>query len=292
MAESSSDKTRSDSLAMFRNKTDQEWCELLERSVTEEFIEGVRFPRFPADSLQSQFVGSANSSALREAMWFYKELKQQSRSAGAPLELGSTVLDFGCGWGRYLRFFWKDVREEGLYGVDVDPDILQLCKTTGVPGQLSPIDPRGKLPFENAFFTHAMAYSVFTHLPENIHLHWMNEIARVLKPGATFTLTLEPRRFLDFVADQEKHSSVSEWHKAMARFAQSVPEFKSMFDAGKVVYLPTGGGDYRGTDTYGDAAVPLGFIKQHWSGKFEVLDYIDDAQKYWQAVLVVRRRID
>lgn len=279
-----------DVMAPFRSKSDQEWCGLLERSVTEEIIEGIRFPRFPNEALQSQFVGSANSSALQEAMWFYKELKDQSDRAGTSISLNSRVLDFGCGWGRYLRYFWKDVREEGIYGVDVDPDILNLCKDTRVRGQLSHIYPAGHLPFREGFFTHIMAYSVFTHLPEDVHLHWMKEIARTLTPGGTFSLTLEPRRFFDFIASQQGNSSPSEWHKAMARFSKSVPEFKKSFDDGRLVYLPTGGGDYRGPDTYGDAVVPLAFIEKRWSGYFEILDYIDDPQRFWQAVLIVRRK--
>jgi SAM-dependent methyltransferase len=282
--------TERDAFSVFSGLSDHAWSDILQRSVTEEVIEGVRFPRFPADALQSQFVGSANSTALQEALWFYVELKKQTAEAGAPLGADSKILDFGCGWGRYLRYFWKDVRESGIFGVDVDPDILAICKNTGVPGQLSHIYPTGTLPFEDGFFSHAMSYSVFTHLPEKVHLHWMNEVARVLRPGATFSLTLEPRRFLDFVAEQEKNSSLSEWHKGMAKYSRSVPEFHKAFDAGQLVYLPTGGGDYRSADTYGDAAVPLSFIEKLWSRHFDILDYIDDPKRFWQAVLVVKRR--
>jgi ubiquinone/menaquinone biosynthesis C-methylase UbiE len=279
-----------EAFAKFEGRTDYEWLSLLQRSVSEELIEGVRFPRFPADSLQAQFVGSANDGALQEACQFYIELKRWAAAANVPVCAQSRVLDFGCGWGRYLRFFWKDVSAANIFGVDVDPSILEVCKETGVPGNLTHISPTGKLPFADGFFSHVMAYSVFTHLPKDIHLHWMTEIARVMQSGATFSLTLEPRRFLDFVEQQRDNASSSPWHEAMARFSSSVPTFKQAFDAGQIAYLPTGGGDYRHADVYGDAAVPLAFIEQHWSEYFDILTYIDDPVKFWQAVLVVRRR--
>ncbi|TDQ92450.1 methyltransferase family protein [Paraburkholderia silvatlantica] len=281
-----------DFFSIFHDVPDAEWLEILKRSVTERVIKGIRFPDFPPDALQSQFVGSANENALDEAYGFFSELKKHAALLDVPVQRNSRVLDFGCGWGRYLRFFWKDVQVSGIFGVDIDPDILSVCHNTKVPGQLSRILPTGSLPFADGFFSHIMAYSVFTHLPEPIHLHWMEEIARVIQPGGTFTLTLEPRRFLNFVAEQGKNSSLSEWHKAMAKYAASVPDFLKAFDEGKLVYLPTGGGNHRDSDVYGDAAVPLSFIKEHWGRHFDIVEYIDDAQKFWQAVLVVRRRAD
>jgi len=272
-----------DAFTVFNKLNDIEWLSVLASSVTHEVIEGVRFPRFPADQLQANFVGSANATALQEACQFYMELKRQSASVGSPLRADSKILDFGCGWGRYLRFFWKDVRESGLFGVDVSPDVLSVCLQTGVPGQFSRILPLGRLPYEDGFFSHAMAYSVFTHLPEHVHLHWMRELARVLRPGATFTLTLEPRRFLQFVAELGKTHNETRWHQVLARHAGSVPEFVRLFNEGKIAFLHQ-------TDLYGDAVVPLAFIAKHWSQHFEIVDYIDDPQRFWQAVLVVRRR--
>lgn len=281
----------SDAFTVFHQVSDSDWLKILSLSVQHEVIEGVRFPRFPADQLQSNFVGSANETALHEAYRFYVELKRQAATVGSPLQANSRILDFGCGWGRYLRFFWKDVRESGLFGVDVDPDILSTCLQTGVPGKFARIQPTGKLPFDDGFFSHAMAYSVFTHLPEPVHLHWMQELARVIRPGGTFTLTMEPRRFLYFIAELGRKSSQDNgWHEVLVRHAASVPQFLNDFNEGKIAYLPTGGGGVRSSDVYGDAVVPLSFIAKHWTRYFEIVDYIDDSARFWQAVLVVKRR--
>lgn len=273
----------------FAGVSDDAWLSMLERSVKEPLIDGIEFPRFPSEAMQAASVGSANATALREASVFYRTLKTFSGSTNNPLEGDSRVLDFGCGWGRFLRFLWKDVKRHNIYGVDPDPDFLELCRTCGSPGHLSRIEPRGRLNYPDAHFSHVMAYSVFTHLPRDIHLHWMAEIARTLRPGGTFALTLEPRRFLDFIASLRSRTIASPWYEALFKFAANVPAYRAIFDSGELAYLPTGGGKNRPPEVYGDAVVPLAFIQRHWSEHFEVIDYIDDSRRFFQAVLIVRR---
>ena len=273
----------------FAHLSDEEWLETLRRSVTEEIVNGVKFPRFPDTGIQSTFVGSANEHALQEAYLFYCFVKSKSASMSAPIAPNSTLLDFGCGWGRFLRFFLKDVDAANLYGVDVDPGVIAVCRETGVPGTFGVVESYGRLPFPDAFFSHVMAYSVFTHLPEKVHLHWMREIARVAKPGASFCLTLEPRRFLDFVSRLDERTAATGWEKGMSRFAALASSSKHAFDSGEFIYLPTGGGKYRESDVYGEAIVPLHYIEQNWKGLFRIVEYVDDPSRFLQAALAVQR---
>lgn len=269
-----------------RRMSDDEWAGTLKLSVTQREIDGVRFPAFPADAIQSQFVGSANHSTIDEALNFYKTFKGFASEVGAPIDYDtSAILDFGCGWGRYLRFFWRDVHPKNLFGVDIDPTILAQCKKDGVPGDLRGIEPRGQLPFPDNHFTHMFAYSVFTHLPEDVQLHWLSELSRVAKPGCVFICTTEPRRFLDFVADIPDPAP-SGWHEGLKKAAGDIDAAKAKFDAGEFVYLPTGGGDFRAADVYGDAVIPLAYIRKKWDEYFSFRDYIDDPARFWQAVYV------
>ena len=91
----------------WKSVSDDEWRQVLVRSVDEPVIEGVSFPRFPPPDLQARFVGSANGPALAEASVFYSLFKTKSQDLGQPIGPASTFLDFGCGWGRFLRFFWR-----------------------------------------------------------------------------------------------------------------------------------------------------------------------------------------
>lgn len=271
-----------------RRLSDKKWLSLLIKSISKPTIKSVEFPGFPSPTLQANFVGSSNGAALREGFHFYSFVKRNAQKAGIPLQTGHKLLDFGCGWGRHLRFFWKDIAEENLHGCDVRSDVLDVCRETRVPGNFSLITPDGTLPYPDGHFNVIVAYSVFTHLPEDMNLHWMKELARVAAPGCLFCLTIEPRRFLDFVAAiSDRDESV--WHRTLARFNIELARYYAQFDAGEIAYLPTGGGGVLKNSVYGDAVVPLAFIEKNWSPYFEVKEYIDDEGQFWQAVLAVQR---
>ena len=276
----------------FELLSDEEWFQMLMRSLHSPMVDGIEFPSFPAEELQAQFVGSSNESALREGYTFYTTAKEYARSLGRTLDDPSArFLDFGCGWGRYLRFFRKDFQPENMFGVDIDPSVLEVCRQCNVPGQFHQIEPMSKLPFPDDYFDFMVAYSVFTHLPEHIHMHWARELARVAGPGCVFVLTLEPRRFLDFVQGLADSNPETLWHKSLSRFSEKVPDLKNEFEQGKFIYIPTGGGDYRSSDVYGEAVVSADYVRQSWKGLFDVIDYIDDADRFWQAVLIAQKPV-
>lgn len=273
----------------FRHCSDSEWLSMLVESVRKPVISGLKFPSFPPDDLQSQFVGSANESALREAHRFYALMKETAHEYGKPIGKDSAFLDFGTGWGRFLRFAWKDVAEGRLFGVDIDPDVIALTKSNGVPGNLSTIEPLGLLNVPDASIDAILAYSVFTHLPERVHLHWMAEFKRITRPGAIVALTVEPRRFLEFVASLEGKVPESGWHAGLQRFSREAKSRLAEFDAGQLVYLPTGGGDHRGSEIYGDAICPIQYLQDKWAPEFTVRVHIDDPSRFWQAAVVMQR---
>ena len=274
--------------SLFKGLTDEGWLELLIRSVNEPVIDSVEMPRFPHGLLQRQIGGSADEHTLREAYQFYYYMRHWSIALGRAPGWGSRLLDFGCGWGRCTRFFWKDIASEGIYGADVSGELIATCNTLGVPGSFSKIEPRGHLPYEDQSFDLIIAYSVFTHLPEDVADHWMQELARVAKPGCVFALTVEPRRFLQFISDIPADTP-SPWHSGLARFKSEIPELMKKYDDGRFCYIPTGGGNDLPPSIYGDAAIPAEYITKKWGNLFEVRTFIDNENLFWQAFVVLRR---
>jgi Methyltransferase domain len=272
----------------FRLLDDQQWLELLIRSIGESEIDGVRFPGFPDQAVQSGFVGSANEPALREAFNFYVLVKGYAAALGMPVGRDRRFLDFGMGWGRFLRFFWRDTAVSNLYGCDVDPDIIQIARDLGVPGNFDRLYDFGKLPYSDGFLQGGMAYSVFTHLPERVHRHWLLELARVMQPGAVFTFTVEPRRFIDFI-ESIPNDANSDWLRGLRAYADRADEYRTSYDRGQLVYISTGGGEFRGAEVYGDAVVPQAYLVANWAPYFAVRAYIDDVNRFTQAVAVVQR---
>src|ERR1700722_380772 len=271
-----------------RSLDDAQWLDLLIRSIQEREIDGVLFPGFPDETVQRNFVGSANEPTLREAFNFYRLVKTHAAANGMPIGGDRGFLDFGMGWGRFLRFFWKDVNVRNLYGCDVDADVIQTARNLGVPGNLDRLYAYGKLPYADGSLQGAMAYSVFTHLPEPVHRHWMLELARVLQRGAVFSFTVEPRRFIDFIESTPDGTSTG-WQWALHGYAPRAVELRAGYDRGEFVYLPTGGGNFRGPEVYGDAMVPRSYLEKTWAPYFAVRDFTDDPNRFWQAAVVVQR---
>ncbi|OYX97357.1 MAG: SAM-dependent methyltransferase [Hyphomicrobium sp. 32-62-53] len=273
---------------LFPGTTEKQWHELLVRSIREPVISGIDMPRFPHGRVQRGFVGSADEQTLAEANNFWLHVKKACVKAGNPVTANTRFLDFGSAWGRYTRFFWRDIPAKNLFGVDIDPEIVATCRYLGVPGHFSVIEPLGQLPYADNSFDLIIAYSVFTHLPENVANHWMKELSRVAAPGAVIAFTVEPRRFLTFIETLDP-ASPNMWHALMATFKDRVPGLLAQFDKGEYAYIPTSGGAYRDADVYGDAAISERYIQERWSSLFRLVDYHDVEAEFWQAIVTAQK---
>jgi SAM-dependent methyltransferase len=271
--------------------SDEQWLQMLARSIESREVDGIRLPGFPSTELQARSVGATGMQALSGAYDFYIYFKQQARKLGAPLWRESRILDFGVGWGRIVRFFLKDAEPSGLYGVDTEAHMIEACRDTMVPGVYSQIDPRGSLPYADRFFDCIYAYSVFTHLPEALQALWLSEIARVTKPGGVFVATVEPPRFLDFCASIDPVNPGSIWFAKLATVIRRFPGARAELEQRGFTFLPTRSGeqDWREAD-YGDSIQSLEYVRTRWSEYFDVMDYLDDPGRFWQAVVTCRKR--
>jgi 2-polyprenyl-3-methyl-5-hydroxy-6-metoxy-1,4-benzoquinol methylase len=275
----------------FRKLDDETWYNMLVKSIEYHQVDGLEMPRFPTKQIQNQFVGSNSKHALFEAANFYKLAKNYALTNGQKIEPGIKAMDFGCGWGRLLRFLWKDVLETDLYGVDVDPFIINICKETQVPGKLYTIKSRGSLDNSASSINLILAYSVFTHLPEDIFIHWMSELSRVASSGCIFVFTVEPRKFLEFIKSLKGKNHESGWHSGLANFADNVPQLLNDYDQGRFIYLPTGGGgEFRTKNVYGDAIIPITFIESALKKlDMKVCKYISNNPMFMQDIIVAKK---
>ena len=132
-----------------------------------------------------------------------------------------------------------------------------------------------------------MAYSVFTHLPEDLHLSWSAEIVRVLKPGGIFCGTLETRKFLEYIQNLPDGTNYpNDWVRTLATYKPQIKELLRQYDANQFVYLPTGGGGMRTNDIYGEAVVSPAYVETRWGGA-KVRAVLDE--NFRQTVFIVQK---
>jgi SAM-dependent methyltransferase len=108
-----------------------------------------------------------------------RELLEQD---GSPITELDALLDWGCGCGRVLRH-WADLGGTRIAGCDVNPRMVEWCSGNLPFADVAVTKMSPPLPYEDGSFDLVYAFSVFTHLPEDLQHAWMRECRRVLRPG-------------------------------------------------------------------------------------------------------------
>lgn len=277
-------------LARCSQMTDREWFDLLDKSAESKPTEGIRLPGFPPEDFQRLTIGNSGPGALVEGQNFYTIIKQYADRFGVAFDpQQTTILDFGCGWGRMTRFFLKDVVPENLHGLDVDPAMIEICKSTipyGEFGVTSPVPPTnyGANTFDMIF-----AYSVFSHLAEKIHIKWIEEFSRLLKPGGVLVATTQPRNFIAFCESLRGQTPQSIWHQSLAGSFTDPEAAYADYDDGKFLYSPTGGGPHLPSSFYGEALIPRQYVEREWTKYLKFCDFFYDPNVLFQAVVVMQK---
>ena len=273
----------------FRRVSDAAWFEVLCRAADEPVQAGVRLPGLPPVNLQINSVGEHGAAALREGLRFYQEVKRCASVLGRPIDPERVVLDFGCGWGRMTRFFLKDVRPENLHGADVSPSLVALCRESIPSCPFWLIDPMPPSTFDRDTFDVIYAYSVFSHLSERAHLRWIEEFARILKPGGVLLVTTRGRDFIALCHSLRGRTGGDPYRELLASAFPDPRAANAAYDAGSFIYVayPPELASY-GPD-YGEALVPRSYVERAWSPWLTLRDFVDDRARLQQAMFVMQK---
>jgi SAM-dependent methyltransferase len=168
--------------------------------------------------------------------------------AGTPVNAMDAILDWGCGCGRVTRW-WSDLDGVAVTACDYNAELVDwvganLPFTTALRNRLEP-----PLPVGDASQDLVYAFSVLTHLPDELALEWMREIRRVLAPGGLFFFTTHGEACRDRVTPEEA--------KALSR-GESVVQFSGI----------------AGTNLCA-AYHPRAFVESRLADGFEVVDAVE-----------------
>lgn len=114
------------------------------------------------------------------------------------------ILDWGCGPGRLIRHL-PNVIGNGceFYGTDYNEKSIEWCSKNLPNIRFNKNSLAAHLPYTDDFFDVIYGISIFTHLSEQLHVDWYNELYRLLKPGGIMFLTTQGDVYKIKLTDQE-----------------------------------------------------------------------------------------
>jgi SAM-dependent methyltransferase len=223
------------------------------------FVEKINLPdakrllRVIGDTRTSSYLVGGSDHAKKISLLIEKNL-------GLPLDR-IDVLDWGCGCGRTSQLM-THIGIANLVGVDIDQDNVQWCKDNikGATFYPFPYYPPTELADES--FDVVYGISVMTHLTEETHKAWLQEIRRILRPGGFALLSVRGSVYhhlsksrgveVNNLIAQVEHEGFVDLHQDSA-LAEVISE----------------------QEYYRAAFCSRGYIRRVWSQYFHVIDIVE-----------------
>jgi Methyltransferase domain len=190
---------------------------------------------------------------------------------GKSLAQADAVLDWGCGCGRVFRYFPPD-RLSHFTGIDIDRDNIAWCKENFPAARFETVSPRPPTLLGAAQFDVVFGISVFTHLTEENHFEWLEELARITRPGAAVLVSVHGETawmLSGFPLDR-----YAEWRS------------HGYLVAGKNFDLDDA---YADTSLYVNSFISRRYVYENWSRYFRVVDVLAGAIGNFQDLVVLER---
>lgn len=247
----------------------------------------------PDANLRERVVGegSERRAYFRSGLVDWRSIDSRLRGHGFDPRRGGRILDFGVGCGRILQFFALYAESCELVGADVDREAVAWCREHFDFGSFEHLRNRPPTPFADASFDAIYAFSVFSHLREDLHLLWLEELRRIARPGALLVLTVQGR----CVVRATLEGRAAGGFPSGAQIEAELPRIEETGFG----FFPYGGlrfgsdqedyVDSLGREEYGSTIILEPYVRARWGELFEVLG-VDEAPDDWQDYVVLRRR--
>ena len=155
------------------------------------------------------------------------------------------ILDWGCGPGRIIQHLPTVIGNGCEYfGTDYNKRSIDWCSQNLPDIEFNNNTLEAKLPYSDNFFDVICGISIFTHLSEQLHFDWYNELFRILKPSGIMYLTTQGDNFKVKLTKNELNKykdnklivrgKVKEGHRTFSAFHPK-DFMKKLFDNAKIL---------------------------------------------------------
>ena len=181
------------------------------------------------------------------------------------------VLDFACGPGRVIKEFARLTESCSFYGSDIDGEAIAWAQghlSDVADFSINAIQPPTSFP--DARFDVVYSVSLFTHLDQQDQDAWLDELARILKPGGVVVATTHGR----FTTDS------------------CVPEELEQLQAAGFVYRTDRKGRFKVDglpDFYQTTFHTVEYVREHWGRRFTILNHREGGLGGHQDLVVMQK---
>lgn len=200
-------------------------------------------PNMASTDLQQKWTGETGESLLSKSVSFMRFASATFCEATGRSLRDKSILDVGCGYGRFLRLAYYFSDPPNIYGVDPWEAAIETCRSARITANLAQSeDVPSSLPFLGTTFDFIFAFSVFTHLSENAALAVLSAMRRSINPDGVAIITIRPVEFWTSVP-------------RVSKFAEKASQ---MHQNRGFAFLPIEG---RPHPTFGDTSISIDYLR-------------------------------
>lgn len=209
--------------------------------------------------------------------------------SGKNLDEFDSILDFGCGAGRQIQYFY-DSKPSNITGCDPNAEHIQWLSSKYPLANFYVSEFNPPLPFTDAQFDLIYSVSVFTHLSEKAQFSWLAELNRILRVGGVALLTIQGEHAARLT---DKNKATLRDKNAPQQCYQTLSEQKFLFyvpDSYRPVNKFINPNSISDDDMYGITWHSQDYILSKWSQYFDVVKIIPSAIDSLQDLVVLQKK--
>jgi len=204
-----------------------------------------------------------------------EDVRRALEAVGRPLESFRSILDFGCGCGRQMRWLAEMPRSCRLHGTDILAPAIEWNRRHLHFAEFEVNNFYPPLGYTHARFDLIYAISVFTHLNEPDQQAWMDELKRVAQAGGIVMVTTQG----EYALEHFRKGTLPASPEFLARLNRHRP----LSEEG-VIFEP-----YEPGMNYGLAFHDVNYVRERWGRKLRLLRFIPKGMDGWQDIVVMQK---
>lgn len=159
-------------------------------------------PAMAPVEVQMRWTGTSGPRLAAQTAAFMRSVMRRADGLRTGGLHGATILDFGCGYGRFARAAMYFTEPDRYLGLDPWEASIAQCRSAGLGSSVRWFDEFASvLPIPSRAFDAVLAFSVLTHLSQDATERALRQLRPALGPSTLLSLSVRPVGYWDQRSD-------------------------------------------------------------------------------------------